>query len=86
MGCHTWFRNEWKYIPKKDIKFLIKKYDEDYKCRFIKNQTFDEYRRFNQEYYDECIQSGDIELAKYLRNKINKLKIESGTEGETSGY
>ena len=71
MGCHTWFRNEWKYIPKKDIKFLIKKYDEDYKCRFIKNQTFDEYRRFNQEYYDECIQSGDIELAKYLRNKIN---------------
>ena len=71
MGCHTWFRNEWKYIPKKDIKFLIKKYDEDYKYRYIKNQTFDEYRKFNQEYYDDCIQANDIDMAKYLRNKIN---------------
>lgn len=71
MGCHTWFRNEWKYIPKKDIKLLIKKYDEDYKSRFVKNQTFDEYRKFNQEYYDECIQSGDIGMANYLRKKIS---------------
>lgn len=71
MGCHTWFYNEWKHISEEDIKSLIKKYDEDYKIRFIKNQTFDEYRKFNQEYYDECIQSGDIEMAKYLRNQIN---------------
>lgn len=71
MGCHTWFKNEWKYIPKKDIKLLIKKYDEEYKYRAIKNQTFDEYRKFYQEYYDECIQSGDIGTAHYLKNKIN---------------
>lgn len=71
MGCHTWFRNEWKHIPKKDIKILIEDSIEDQNKKVNKLDTFEEYRKFMNSYYNECVEHGAIEMANYLFPQIN---------------
>lgn len=68
MGCHTWFRNEWKHIPKKDIKLLIEKLSKE---PVNKLDTFEKYRTFMRDYYQECININDLDQAKYLLPQIN---------------
>jgi len=66
MGCHTWFWNEWKHIPKKDIKALI-----EYRSKKQDNKTFEEYRSFMQKFFEDCVKDGDYDMAEYLRHQIN---------------
>lgn len=71
MGCHTWFRNEWKHIPKKDIKILIATRLKEQANQVNKLDTFAKYREFMISYYNECVKSDDTEMANYLFPKIN---------------
>lgn len=71
MGCHTWFQNQWEFIPNTDIKSLIEKYNEEYEYIPNKNPTFKEYQKSMQSYYNEYIKDENYDMAKYLKPRMN---------------